>query len=238
MTIGRARRAGSWFSRRSAAHGAKGFTLIELLIVVIVLGILAAIVVFALSSVRKDSVAAGCRSDGKLADQAATAYATKHGVAAPSNTDLVPDYVKNWPSSSDYTITYTPAGGDQFSVTGTLSDGRSCYPTLAAAPPTTGLGLCTITGGSANPASTTTNSGHLTQDVTVTIQTTGSCSGMALGFTPGGPGFTGPESLALPNPSGGSTSVLIPKNAYKWSPGAHSLAVSGGNAFAVTLTVT
>ena len=42
-----------------------GFTLIELLIVIVVLGILAATVIFALGGVTSQSAVAACQSDGK-----------------------------------------------------------------------------------------------------------------------------------------------------------------------------
>ena len=51
--------------KRSTADGESGFTLIELLIVIVVLGILAAIVVFALSGVTGKSITAACQSDAK-----------------------------------------------------------------------------------------------------------------------------------------------------------------------------
>jgi len=51
-----------------------GFTLIELLIVIVVLGILAAIVVFALSGVTSQSTVAACNSDAKTVDTAVAAY--------------------------------------------------------------------------------------------------------------------------------------------------------------------
>jgi len=53
-------------TKRSAVEGQdEGFTLIELLIVIVVLGILAAIVVFALSGVTGQSTQAACQSDAK-----------------------------------------------------------------------------------------------------------------------------------------------------------------------------
>ena len=57
----------------------EGFTLIELLIVIIILGVLAAIVVFAVGSTRKDSVDATCKTDVKSIQLAAEAVKTKTG---------------------------------------------------------------------------------------------------------------------------------------------------------------
>jgi prepilin-type N-terminal cleavage/methylation domain-containing protein len=51
-----------------------GFTLIELLIVIVVLGILAATVVFALSGVTSQSASAACQSDAKSYEIAVSAY--------------------------------------------------------------------------------------------------------------------------------------------------------------------
>ncbi len=51
-----------------------GFTLIELLVVIVVLGILAATVVFALSGVTGQSAVAACNSDAKTIDVAVQAY--------------------------------------------------------------------------------------------------------------------------------------------------------------------
>ena len=51
-----------------------GFTLIELLIVIVVLGILAAIVVFSLTGVSGQSKQAACTTDAKSVEIAADAY--------------------------------------------------------------------------------------------------------------------------------------------------------------------
>ncbi len=51
-----------------------GFTLIELLIVIVVLGILAAIVIFSLTGVTGQSKAAACNSDAKTVEIAVDAY--------------------------------------------------------------------------------------------------------------------------------------------------------------------
>lgn len=58
----------------------QGFTLIELLIVIIILGILAAIVVFAVGSTRKDSVASTCKTDFKSLELSAESVNTKVGL--------------------------------------------------------------------------------------------------------------------------------------------------------------
>jgi len=84
-----------------------GFTLIELLIVIVVLGILAGIVVFGVSTFRADSVAAACKADAKTVSVAADAYNAKTG-AYPNGADsaariavltAAPSYLKSAPTS-------------------------------------------------------------------------------------------------------------------------------------------
>ena len=60
--------------RKSGEASEIGFTLIELLIVIVVLGILAAIVVFSLTGVSGQSKQAACTSDAKSVEIAADAY--------------------------------------------------------------------------------------------------------------------------------------------------------------------
>jgi len=106
----------------------EGFTLIELLIVIIILGILAAIVVFAVGSTRSDSVKATCKTDVKSIQLAAEAYKTKNG-AYPVDTGsggslvtgqaklsdaTVGGTLKGWPggtSSSNDDLVFAYAGG-------------------------------------------------------------------------------------------------------------------------------
>jgi prepilin-type N-terminal cleavage/methylation domain-containing protein len=78
----------------------EGFTLIELLIVVIILGILAAIVVFAIGSTKKDSVNATCRTDVKSIVLAEEAWNTTQGSYTALQGDLTgtKGTLKDWPT--------------------------------------------------------------------------------------------------------------------------------------------
>jgi prepilin-type N-terminal cleavage/methylation domain-containing protein len=70
--------------RREAGDSENGFTLIELLIVIIVLGILAAIVIFSLTGVTGQSEAAACNSDAKTVQTAVSAYQAENPGALPA----------------------------------------------------------------------------------------------------------------------------------------------------------
>ena len=66
--------------KRRAENGDEGgFTLIELLIVVVILGILAAIVVFAVQSLTSRVPQASCGSDYKTVETALEAYKAQMG---------------------------------------------------------------------------------------------------------------------------------------------------------------
>ncbi|HEV3213447.1 MAG TPA: prepilin-type N-terminal cleavage/methylation domain-containing protein [Acidimicrobiales bacterium] len=100
-----------------------GFTLIELLIVIVVLGILAAIVVFALSGVTGQSTTAACQSDAKtvgigvaaLQAENPTSFSTY--TSAQWKTNLIGNtltgapFLQSWPTGNAayYTITVAPA---------------------------------------------------------------------------------------------------------------------------------
>jgi general secretion pathway protein G len=94
-----------------------GFTLTELLIVIVVLGILAGIVVFALGRFSDDSKKAACLTDKKSVEGAVAAYQAKNNKFPQTYTDIVPAYLKSEPSTTNgYEITLHTDG----TVTGSI----------------------------------------------------------------------------------------------------------------------
>ena len=88
-----------------------GFTLIELLIVIVVLGILAAVVIFALSGVTSSSAVSACNADAKSVEVAIAAYNTQNGAFPGNSTSLVPTYLHTFPSNgSHYTVSMNSSG--------------------------------------------------------------------------------------------------------------------------------
>jgi prepilin-type N-terminal cleavage/methylation domain-containing protein len=109
--------------------GSAGFTLIELLVVIIVLGILAAIVAFAVGGTRRDAVNSVCRSDVRSINLAAEWYFTHNGKFPADSSELVVPaqfgQLKAWPggasaSDANLVFTYAPnaSHGYQLTVSG------------------------------------------------------------------------------------------------------------------------
>ena len=106
-----------------------GFTLIELLIVIVVLGILAAIVIFSLTGVSGQSQVAACNTDAKSVQTAVAAYDAQPGNAVSDFTGteaaqealLQPTYLHTWPSATTanngYAITMDQTTPGQVDVT-------------------------------------------------------------------------------------------------------------------------
>jgi len=106
---------------RKVRRDEEGFTIIELVIVIVILGILAAVVVFAVSGINDRGQTAACKADVKAIDTAAESYYAQKGTAAATMTDLVNNGFLHKDSqiqsggltkvTASYTITFTPGTG-------------------------------------------------------------------------------------------------------------------------------
>ena len=68
----------------------RGFTLVELLIVIVILGILATVTVFAVRGITNQGKTSACKADQKTLQVALEAYYAQYGSATiPSEADLV-----------------------------------------------------------------------------------------------------------------------------------------------------
>ena len=117
--------------RRRAKQNEGGFTLIELLIVVVILGILVAIVLFAVGGFTGTSAQAACKTDMKQVSTAASAFYAQNGKWPAAAGDLSPTYMQSIPPSGD-----------------PLTNGSHYAVTIAYASPTTVTGTFDNSGAS------------------------------------------------------------------------------------------
>jgi general secretion pathway protein G len=99
---------------REARKNESGFTLIELLMVIVILGVLSGIVVFAVQGINDRGNAAACKSDVKSVEVAVEAYYAKEGKYPATQADLTAgtdQFLRSWPSSPKYTITLGASNG-------------------------------------------------------------------------------------------------------------------------------
>jgi type II secretion system protein G len=100
---------------RQARKNQAGFTLIELLIVIVILGVLSAVVVFAVSGITDRGTAAACKTDVSTVEVAVEAFYAKTGAYPAANdwaalTTAPNKFLKNPPSATKYAVSFDAAG--------------------------------------------------------------------------------------------------------------------------------
>jgi type II secretory pathway pseudopilin PulG len=108
-----------------------GFTLVEILVIIVVLGILVAVVLYALGGITQKSAQAACRADGSTVSSAISDLDNEYpnvfesvassGPTSAENlllgTNYGGPYLSSWPSNSThYTFTVSSAGVLQIQI--------------------------------------------------------------------------------------------------------------------------
>ena len=103
---------------RAIRENEKGFTLTELLIVIVILGVLTGIVVFAVGAFTNRGNQAACKSDRKAVEVAVEAYRAQTGKypdAATSDLRIAQltggNYLREPPSNNGYVVSIDDTGG-------------------------------------------------------------------------------------------------------------------------------
>ncbi|NNN01229.1 MAG: prepilin-type N-terminal cleavage/methylation domain-containing protein [Acidimicrobiaceae bacterium] len=221
----------------------EGFTLIELLIVIVVLGVLAAIVIFALAGVQTKAAVSACKTDAKTVETAVQAYETQKGVSPTASSDLTSgpnNYLQSWPSSPYYSITLSGSSVMVAAPSGTTA--------LSATSPDVCIGA-----GSATTSSTTSSSTSTTSSTSSTTSTTSPSNGVTFvastNMSNGSGTYGGTDILQVNNPSA-ITAMTVTVNVVRtdsatnftsdWNsfPGGYVAGVTNVGATTITYTYT
>jgi general secretion pathway protein G len=104
----------------------KGFTLVELLIVIVILGILATVTVFAVTGITNKGKTSACQSDLKVIQTAEEAYNANTGSYTASQAALVTAGLMH-AVSPNFTIAVTGSGATAtYALTGVASANSDC----------------------------------------------------------------------------------------------------------------
>lgn len=87
----------------------RGFTLVELLIVIVILGILATVTVFAVRGITDKGQENSCAVEYRAIDTAFEGFYAATGADATSWNDMVPEYLKTNPSDR-WNVTFDTTG--------------------------------------------------------------------------------------------------------------------------------
>ena len=124
-------------TREKQRTGEGGFTLVELLIVIVILGILAAIVVLAIGGLASKSKTAACNADAKTVETAEDAYFASPSPNGGDNTNygtlaqlLTAGLLKSDPNAKTNRITVT-AGAGTYDIKGVAGSDCATMTELA-----------------------------------------------------------------------------------------------------------
>ena len=175
---------------RRTIETVQGFTLLELLIVITVLGVLAAIVIFALGGITAKSAVAACDADANTVETAVQAYNAQTGGTVPATpqtlTNSTNPYLQSFPSSPYFAISLDGSGNVMIAApigaapvsygtpnacagAASTSSTSSTSTTTTSTPPST---TSTTTTSTTVPATTTTSTSTTSTTTSTTTTTT------------------------------------------------------------------